>query len=531
MPAQPTKACPFRLASCPIVPVASEAPRPPKFATVHRRWAAKAFDCASRSVYAAVDNIACRTGMKLASAEQTRSFSLSNSTRGRDLDYVLHPNTNARLHEAIGPMVIDRGEGIYVYDETGQRYIDTLSGAWSVGLGFGEQRLVEAASTQMRRLPYYHSFYHKTHDPGVALAEKLVTLASSRLRRVFFANSGSEANDTVVKIIWYYNNSLGRKGKKKIISRWQAYHGVTVASGSLTGLRLTHADFDLPMAGVLHTACPHFYRFGMKDESENDFASRMADELEKLIQAEGPETIAAFIGEPVMGAGGVIVPPRGYWRKIQDVCRKYDVLLVADEVITGFGRTGRLFASELYDIDPDIMVLSKQLTSSYMPLSAILLTDEIYQVVADNSARLGSFGHGFTTGGHPVAAAVALESIRIIEERDLVGHAQRMGTVMLTRLRELEKHPLVGEVRGVGLIAGVELVADKATRRSFEPTGKLGSHVFQHAHTHGLITRAIQDTIAFCPPLIIDESEIDDMLRRFARTLDDAYVWARANLS
>ena len=449
-----------------------------------------------------------------------------NSPSARDLAYSFHPWTNARAHEERGPTIIESAKGIYVYDDQGNRYIDALAGLWSVAVGYGEERLVTAAAEQMRRLPYYHSFSHKAHNPAIDLAEKLVALAPQRLRRAFFANSGSEANDTAVKIVWYYNNARGRRDKKKIVSRLRGYHGITIASGSLTGLPTSHLDFDLPIANILHTACPHHYRGALAGESEEDFATRLADELEALILREGPETVAAFIGEPVMGAGGVIVPPRSYWPKVQAVCRKYDVLVIADEVITGFGRTGRMFGSELYGIDPDMLVVSKQITSSYLPLSAVLFSDEIYQALADNSARIGTFGHGFTTSGHPVASAVGLENLRIIEERGLVENAARVGEALQAGLRRFAEHPLVGEVRGVGLIGAVELVADKATGRPFDPPGKVGAFFFDRGHRNGIITRAMYDTIGVCPPLVITRDEVEDLIARFGCTLDDAHEFA-----
>jgi 4-aminobutyrate--pyruvate transaminase len=444
-----------------------------------------------------------------------------NSLYARDVEYVLHPNTNARRHEEIGPIVIDRGEGIYVYDDQGNRYIEGLGGLWSVAVGFGEKRLVEAASRQMAKLPYYHTFSHKTNEPSVELAERLVKMTPERLRRVFFTNSGSEANDTVIKMVWYYDNAIGRPEKKKFISRLNAYHGITIASGSLTGLPANQRDFDLPFLPVKHVTCPHYYRNALPGEGEEAFADRLAAELEATILEEGPETVAAFIGEPLMGAGGVMPPPATYWEKVQAVCRRHDVLIVADEVINGFGRLGTMFACEYYGIDPDIMVLSKQITSSYLPLAAVLISQEIYDGIADNSGRLGTFGHGFTASGHPVPAAVALENLDIIEEKGLVANAARVGEVMQSELRTLSDHPLVGEVRGVGLIAGVELVADKATKAKFDPVGRVGAQVFAKAHEHGLIIRAIGDVIAFCPPLIITEDQVRDMVARFTRTLDD----------
>ncbi|MCD0502045.1 aspartate aminotransferase family protein [Bordetella petrii] len=444
-----------------------------------------------------------------------------NDTQLRDVQYQLHPYTNAVTHQRTGPIVIDRGEGIYVYDDQGRQYLEAMAGLWSVAVGFGEPRLADAAARQMGKLPYYHTFTHKSHSPAIELAERLVNYTDGRMAKVFFTNSGSEANDTVVKLVWYYNNALGRPEKKKIIARQRGYHGVTVASASLTGLAGNHKDFDLPLARILHTDCPHHYRYGRTGESEEDYATRLADELDALILREGPDTVAAFIGEPVMGAGGVIVPPRTYWQKIQAVCRKHDVLVVADEVITGFGRLGQRFGCDVLGIAPDIMVLSKQITSSYQPLGAVLLNAKVADAVAAHSGKLGTFGHGYTASGHPVATAVALENLNIIDERGLIEHAAEMGQLLQQELQALAGHPLVGEVRGLGLIAGVELVADKDSRRPFDPLGKAGAYAYERAHAHGLIVRGIQDTVAFCPPLIIEPEQVRDIARRFAATLDD----------
>jgi len=455
---------------------------------------------------------------------------LPNSLHARDIAYQIHPYTNARRHERTGPIVIERGSGIHVYDDQGREYIEGLAGLWSVAVGFGENRLVEAAARQMAKLPYYHTFTHKSHEPAIELAEKVAKLAPEGLTHVFFTNSGSEANDTVVKLVWYYNNALGRPEKKKFIARNGGYHGITIASGSLTGLQLNQRGFDLPLPFVKHVTCPHHYRFAEAGESEEAFADRLAAELEATILAEGSETVAAFIGEPLIGAGGVLPPPRTYWEKVQAVCRRHDVLVVADEVINGFGRLGTMFACEYYGIEPDMLVVSKQITSSYQPLAAVLVSDKVYQAIADQTERLGNFGHGFTGSGHPVATAVGLENLAIIEERGLVANAAKVGAHLQARLRAFADHPLVGEVRGAGLIAAVELVADKASKARFDPPGKVGFAFFEKAHEHGLIIRAIQDSIAFCPPLIITEAEVDEMIARFARTLEDIQAWVAAGM-
>ncbi|MGY4352547.1 4-aminobutyrate--pyruvate transaminase [Bradyrhizobium sp. GM7.3] len=369
---------------------------------------------------------------------------LPNSQEARDVAYQLHPYTNARAHQQAGPLVIERGEGPYVFDASGKRYFEAMAGLWSVGLGFNEKRLVDAAHKQMLALPFYHTFSAKSHGPSIDLAEKLVALAPVTMSKVFFTNSGSEANDTVLKLIAYRSNALGQPQRKKVISRMRAYHGVTIASASLTGLPNNHRSFDLPLPNILHTGSPHFYKDGAPGESEEAFATRRAEELDALIQKEGPDTIAAFFGEPVMGAGGVIVPPATYWDKIQKVLNKHDILFVADEVICGFGRTGKMFGCETYGIKPDAIVVSKQITSSYFPLSAIMMNDRMFEPIADESNKIGVLGHGFTAGGHPVGSAIALENLKIIEERGLVAHAAELGGYMQGKLRELTSHPLVG---------------------------------------------------------------------------------------
>ncbi|WP_378941813.1 aspartate aminotransferase family protein [Mesorhizobium sp. ANAO-SY3R2] len=451
-----------------------------------------------------------------------------NSPEARDKKYHLHSYTNARRHQEVGPMIIEKGDGIYVEDSNGKRYIEAMAGLWSVGVGFSEPRLVEAAAKQMAKLPFYHNFTHKAHSPLIDLAEKLVTMAPVPMSKAFFTNSGSEGNDTAMKMVWYRSNALGQPQRKKLISRKRGYHGVTIASASLTGLPNNQISFDLPIANVLHTESPHHWRDALPGETEEQFSTRLAEQLEQLILAEGPETIAAFWGEPVMGAGGVVVPPAGYWEKIQAVLQKYDILLVADEVICGFGRTGNMFGSQTYAMKPDIMVMSKQISSSYLPISALLINDTVFEPLADESNRIGTFGHGFTGGGHPVAAAVALENIAIIEERGLVDNAREVGAYMQKRLRELASHELVGEVRGVGLIAAVELVADKATKAPWGNVGALGGLANGLLQQNGVISRNMGDAIAFCPPLIITEKQVDIVVDAVAKSLDAAVKQVKA---
>ena len=448
----------------------------------------------------------------------------NETAASRDLAYQVRGYSDLKGRRE--PLILASGEGIHIIDQDGKSYIEGLAGLWCTALGFGEDRLANAAEKQMRRLPYYHGFGNVVPDVTVDLAEKLIGLAPVPMSKVLFTNSGSEANDLAIKLIWYVNNALGRPRKKKLISRLKGYHGVTVASGSLTGLPHLHTDFDLPMAGVLHTDCPHYYRFGKDGESEQDFATRCAENLDKLIVEEGPDTVAAFFAEPVMGAGGVIPPPDTYFEKIQKVLASHDVLFVADEVICGFGRTGNMWGCQTYGLNPDMMVCGKALSSGYLPISALMVSEPIFEAMVVESEKLGLFGHGSTYAGHPVACAVALETIAIYEERDIVGHARDLSPAFQEALAGFADHPLVGEARGVGLVGGLELVKDKETRQVFDPIGKAGAYCRDRAEDHGLLLRAIGDVMALCPPLVINESEIGEMFARLRRALDDTAAWA-----
>jgi 4-aminobutyrate--pyruvate transaminase len=453
-----------------------------------------------------------------------------NSNAVRDIANVLHPYTDHRAHAQNGPLVISRGEGVRVFDDQGKDYIEAVAGLWCASLGFNNQRLVEAAIAQMRKLPFYHAFTAKSHEPMIDLAEMLVERAPVPMSKAFFANSGSEANDTAVKMIWYANNALGRPNKKKIIGRLKGYHGITIGSGSITGLPANHRMFDLPVSDrFLHVSTPHHYHGAKPGETEEEFATRLAEELDQVIEREGADTVAAFFAEPVMGAGGVIVPPATYFEKIQKVLRKHDVFFVADEVICGFGRTGNYWGSQTFGITPDILVCAKALSASFLPISAVLINDRIFQALADGSQTVGTWGHGFTYSGHPVPAAVAVETLKIYDEMDIVNHVRRVGAHMQKRLRELfADHPLVGEVRGVGLIAGVELAVDKAAHKPFDPSVKAGPRLAKLAESEGVILRAmVNDSMGFSPPLIITEAEIDEMLARVSRALDALAVQLR----
>jgi 4-aminobutyrate--pyruvate transaminase len=444
----------------------------------------------------------------------------------RDVETLVHPYTNLAAFRDAGPLVIERGKGVFIYDTSGKPYLEGMAGLWCTSLGHGNEELAEAAAAQIRKLSFAHLFNAKSHDPAIELAEKLKELSPVPTSKVFFCNSGSEANDTQIKLVWYMNNALGRPRKKKIVSRLRGYHGVTIASASLTGLPVNQRDFDLPIAGILHAGCPHHYRFAQEGESEEDFASRLAAELAALIEREGAETVAAFIAEPVMGAGGVIVPPRTYFEKIAAVCRRYDVYMIADEVICGFGRLGTAFGSQALGFAPDGISVAKALTSGYVPMAALTVNEAMYQALLEESRKIGSFGHGFTYSGHPVAAAVALKTLEIYARERLFEQARQKAPQFQARLAALGGHALVGEARGLGLIGAVELVADKTAKRSFDAKAAVAARAVRFAEEEGLIVRSlIGDAVSICPPLVITPAEIDELFDRLSRALDRTLDW------
>ncbi|MDP6830597.1 MAG: aminotransferase [Alphaproteobacteria bacterium] len=449
---------------------------------------------------------------------------MPNSAAARDIAYYIHPQTNLRRHAEVGPVIVSHGDGVHVVDENGDRYMETVAGLWCAALGFSaNERIAKVAYEQMRKLGYYHTYRHTSHDSSIDLAEKLIQLAPVPMSKVLFQCSGSEANDTAVKLAWYYQAAMGRPEKNKIIGRKRGYHGSTIAAVSVSGKPDMHADFALPLPMMRHTEYPHYYREHMDGESEEDFATRMAQALEDLILAEGPDTVAAFFAEPVMAAGGAIVPPKTYFAKMQAVLKKYDVLFVADEVVCGFGRTGNWWGSQTFDLQPDMISCAKALSAAYQPISALMINEKIHQAMLAESDKLGAFAHGFTHAGHPVTTAVALEVIKIYEEMDIVERAQRIGGRMNAGLQGFADHPLVGDVRGIGILAGMELMRDKATRTPFEG-GRAGAVMDKFGRENGLILRIIGDRLAFAPPLIITQAEVDEMVEKLGRTLDQAHA-------
>jgi 4-aminobutyrate--pyruvate transaminase len=439
-----------------------------------------------------------------------------------DRDYLFHPITNLKNHFSDDVLILDRGEGIYIFDKQGKKYIDGLAGLWCTSLGHGVTELAEAAKEQMSKLGYSTLFASKSHEPAILLAEKLIEMSPFSSGKVFFGLSGSDANDTQYKLFTYANNKLGKTSKKKILARQKGYHGVTVASASMTGLANQHKLFDLPQENFIHTETPHYFKEGKDGESEEEYLARLIEALEKLIIEERPDSIAAMIAEPLMGAGGVILPPKGYFPAIQVILKKYDIPLIADEVVTAFGRTGNPFGTETYDIQPTSMTIAKALSSGYIPISAVIVNDELFEPIKEASGDIGVFGHGYTYSGHPVSCAVALKTLEIYEKEKTFQHAQRVGEYFQKSIKKLSDEDFVGEVRGIGLIAGVELYKDPSNKVAFEEAGKAGKILSDICQKNGLIVRPILDTIALCPPLIISEKEVDELADKLKKSLQEA---------
>lgn len=445
----------------------------------------------------------------------------------RDIAYQIHPVTNLRLHESLGPLILESGNGVRTVDIDGKSYIDGMAGLWCAALGFNEPRLTDAAARQMRRLPYQSTFAHRSNQPAIDLAEALIARAPSPMSKVVFQSSGSEAIDTAIKLIWYYHEAIGMPKKRKVIGRKRAYHGTSIASASLSGQEPMHRGFGIPLPGFLHTGSSHFYRDGLPGETEEVFATRLAQELEDLILQEDPATVGGFFAEPIMGAGGVIMPPATYFEKIQAVLKKYDVLLVADEVICGFCRTGNYWGSQTYNLAPDLLTCAKAMSAAYFPMSAVMMTDKVYQAIADQSAQFGTFAHGYTMGGHPVGAAIALEAIKIYDEDKILDHVRAVGPMLQAGLRRFEDHPLVGNARGIALIGALEFMADPKSKKPFDPSLKVSVKVMDALRRQGVLLRALGDSLVCAPPLIISGEEIELIVSALSVALDEVYTWTK----
>jgi 4-aminobutyrate--pyruvate transaminase len=446
----------------------------------------------------------------------------------RDIEALVHPFTPLHRLREIGPLVLESGKGVQVFDTQGKAYIEGMSGLWCAGLGFSDEEMIEAGTEQLKKLPYYHLFGGKGYEVAIELAEKLKEIAPWPIAKVLYSASGSEANDTQIKLAWYLSNARGEPQRKKIISRMKGYHGVTVMAGSLTGLPYVQNDFDLPVPRVLHTDCPHAYRFAEEGESDEAFVARLAANLEAMIEREGPETIAAFIAEPIMGAGGVMIPPEGYFKAITAVLDRYGILKIDDEVITGFCRTGNWFGATTFGYEGHTLSVAKQLTAAYAPLSAVLLPQFMVDALEEQSKKLGTFGHGYTYGGHPLGCALGIKALEIYQKRDMIGRVRAMAPHFAERIRRLMDHPLIGHSRSVGLVGGAEIVADKKTKRNFDPKQTVGAKIIAFLQARGAILRAIGDTIAICPPMIIAVDELDELFDRLEAALWDGEEWVRA---
>ncbi|WP_432696960.1 aspartate aminotransferase family protein [Marinobacterium sp. YM272] len=440
-----------------------------------------------------------------------------NTLESWDRENFFHPSTHlASFARGDAPnRVITGGKGVYIDDMKGNTLLDAFAGLYCVNVGYGQQKVIDAISKQANELAYYHAYVGHGTEASITLSKMILDRAPDHMSKVYYGLSGSDANETNIKVVWYYNNVLGRPQKKKIISRWRGYHGSGLMSGSLTGLHLFHKQFDLPLSQVVHTEAPYYY--GRQDDnmSEEEFSAHCANELEKLIEKEGADTIAAFIGEPALGTGGLIPPPKGYWDAIQKVLNKYDILLIADEVVTGFGRLGSMFGSEHYGMKADIITIAKGLTSAYAPLSGSIISDKVWKVLEQGTDEFGVFGHGWTYSAHPIGAAAGVANLELVDELNLVGNAAETGAYFKQALTEaVGSHKNVGQVRGEGLLVAVEFVEDKASRKRWDNVGAVGGKLAAALLARGVIARAMPqgDILGFAPPLCISKEECDKVV-------------------
>ena len=442
-------------------------------------------------------------------------------------DNVLHGFTDLKNLDDLGPIVLNQAKGIYVYDQNGKKYLDANSGLWNSVVGFDHPRMIEAAKKQYEKFSGYHSFFGRIAEPAVKLADKLIEISPFSKGKVFYTNSGSEANDTTVKLLWFINRQKGNPKRRKIITRINSYHGVTAVSASMTG-KPYNSEFGLPLDGFIHAACPHHWKFGQEGEDELAFTKRMGEDLENIIQKEGPDTIAGFFAEPVMGAGGVIPPSQGYFDIVQKILKKYDIPLIADEVICGFGRTGNLWGSQTYNIEPDIIIASKCITSGFFPLGAVILGERMTQQIMDASYKAEEFPHGFTAGGHPVGCALALEAIDIIIKEKMVENVQKLEPLFMGGLKKFEELEFIGEARGIGLMGALEMVQDKKSKKPFNGAISIGEKVANQCIRNGLICRPLGPSIVLCPPFITSEEEMEFMFDTLNKTLNKVFSEVRS---
>lgn len=436
--------------------------------------------------------------------------------------HILHGFTDIKNLLSVGPTVLNKARGIYVFDNKGKKYLDANSGLWNSVLGFDHPRMIKAARKQYEKFSGYHSFFGRISEPAVELSNKLIEVSPFNDGKVFFTNSGSEANDTCVKLLWFINNRKGLKNKTKIISRINSYHGVTIASASMTG-KPYNSEFGLPLDGFIHTSCPHYWKNAHDNESEEHFSERMAKDLEELITKENPDTIAGFFAEPVMGAGGAIPPSKDYFRLIQPILKKYKIPFIADEVICGFGRTGNMWGSNTYNIKPDIIIASKCITAGFFPLGALIIGEEVTSELMRASYEAEEFPHGFTSGGHPVGCALALEAIDIIINENMIDKVRYLEPLFMEGLKEFEEMKFIGESRGIGLMGALEMVEDKETKKSFDSSLNMGEQVANKALEKGLICRPLGPSIVLCPPFITTKDEMYKMYDILRETLKEVF--------
>jgi L-2,4-diaminobutyrate transaminase len=444
-----------------------------------------------------------------------------------DRDNFFHPSTHlAEFARGNVPQrIITTAKDCHITDRDGTRFLDAFAGLYCVNVGYGRQEIAEAIADQARELAYYHAYVGHGTEASITLSKMILDRAPKGMSKVYFGLSGSDANETNVKLIWYYNNILGRPEKKKIISRWRGYHGSGLVTGSLTGLELFHKKFDLPLAQVIHTEAPYYFRRPKDDMTEVQFTAHLVAELEALIEREGADTIAAFIGEPVLGTGGIVPPPEGYWPAIQKVLRKHDILLVADEVVTGFGRLGSMFGSDHYGLEPDLITIAKGLTSAYAPLSGSIVGDRMWKVLEQGTDENGPIGHGWTYSAHPVGAAAGVANLKLLDDLNLIQNAGDVGAYLNTQMRAaLADHPHVGEVRGEGMLCAVEFVQDRDKRQFFDASEKVGPRVAAALLGHGVIGRAMPqgDILGFAPPFCLTRAEADEVVEKTAKSISEA---------